>query len=47
MEATRLVPLVGQAIAAGIAYLALTRLADRHIDDCLTMVDPRRAPPNT
>jgi uncharacterized protein (DUF697 family) len=46
MEATRLVPLVGQAIAAGIAYLALTRLADRHIEDCLATVDsPRRPPP--
>ena len=41
MEATRLVPLIGQAIAAGIAYLALTRLADRHIDDCLAMVNPQ------
>lgn len=38
MEATRLVPLVGQAIAAGIAYLALTRIADRHIDDCLATI---------
>jgi len=43
MEATRLVPLVGQAIAAGIAYLALTRLADRHIEDCVAMVDRQRA----
>ena len=44
MEATRLVPLVGQAIAAGIAYLALTRLADRHIDDCLAAVARRKDP---
>ena len=41
MEATRLVPLVGQAIAAGIAYVALTRIADRHIDDCLAAVARR------
>ena len=44
MEATRLVPLVGQAIAAAIAYLALTRIADRHIDDCMAIVGPRRIP---
>ena len=41
MEATRLVPLIGQAIAAGIAYVALTRIADRHIDDCLAAVARR------
>jgi len=44
MEATRMVPVVGQALAAVIAYLALTRLADRHIDDCLAVAGPRRAP---
>lgn len=38
MEATRLVPIVGQAIAASIAYLALTRIADRHIAECLATV---------
>jgi uncharacterized protein (DUF697 family) len=38
MEATRLVPLVGQAVAAAIAYAALTRIADRHIDECLAAV---------
>ena len=43
MEATRLVPLVGQAIAAAIAYFALTRIADRHIEDCLAIAERRQS----
>lgn len=46
MEATRLVPLAGQAIAAGIAYLALTRIADRHIEDCLATIARRDRQPS-
>lgn len=34
MEASRLVPLIGQGVAAVIAYIALTQLAYRHIDEC-------------
>jgi uncharacterized protein (DUF697 family) len=34
MEATRFAPIIGQAIAAAIAYFTLTRIAQRHIDQC-------------
>jgi hypothetical protein len=34
MEATRLAPIVGQVAAALIAYLTLTRIARRHIEQC-------------
>jgi hypothetical protein len=34
MEATRFAPIIGQAISAGIAYLTLTRIARRHIEQC-------------
>lgn len=34
MEATRLVPIVGQAIAAGIGFWALNYVAGRHVDAC-------------
>jgi len=34
MEASRLVPLIGQGVAAIVAYIALTQLAYRHIDEC-------------
>lgn len=34
MEATRFAPVIGQAIAAGIAYVTLTRVARRHIEEC-------------
>jgi uncharacterized protein (DUF697 family) len=41
MEATRLVPVVGQLVAASIAYLALTRIANRHIEDCVAVQHTR------
>ncbi|HZV55338.1 MAG TPA: hypothetical protein VFF82_10405 [Rhodocyclaceae bacterium] len=34
MEATRFAPVVGQAVAAAIAYFTLTRIARRHIEQC-------------
>jgi hypothetical protein len=34
MEATRFAPIIGQAIAAGIAYVTLIRIARRHIEQC-------------
>lgn len=34
MEATRFAPLVGQGIAALIAYVTLSQIARRHIDQC-------------
>jgi len=34
MEATRFAPVIGQAIAAVIAYLTLSRIARRHIEQC-------------
>lgn len=34
MEATRLVPVAGQIVAAVIGYLTLTHIAGRHIDQC-------------
>jgi hypothetical protein len=34
MEATRFAPIIGQAIAAAIAYFTLTRIARRHIEEC-------------
>ncbi len=34
MEATRFAPVIGQAIAAAIAWFTLTRIARRHIDQC-------------
>lgn len=37
MEATRLVPVVGQLVAAGLGYLALTHIAGRHIDQCVEL----------
>lgn len=42
MEATRFVPLVGQGVAAIIAYLALTHLANKHIDECLALAREMR-----
>jgi hypothetical protein len=39
MEATRFAPVVGQVISAGIAYLTLTRIARRHIDQCAEVAD--------
>lgn len=44
MEATRLVPLVGQGIAAVIAYVALNHLAGKHIDQCAELARQVRAP---
>jgi uncharacterized protein (DUF697 family) len=37
MEATRFVPIVGQAAAAGIAFFALNHLANKHIDECAAL----------
>jgi hypothetical protein len=34
MEAMRFAPVIGQAIAAIIAYLTLSRIARRHIEQC-------------
>jgi uncharacterized protein (DUF697 family) len=34
MEATRLLPIVGQIFAAILGYLTLTHIAGRHIDQC-------------
>jgi hypothetical protein len=39
MEATRFAPIVGQAVAAGIAYLTLTRIARRHIEQCAEIAE--------
>jgi uncharacterized protein (DUF697 family) len=46
MEASRLVPLVGQGVAAVVAYLALTQLAYKHIDECLALARELRAAPD-
>ena len=43
MEATRLVPLIGQGVAAAIAFYALTRIAGRHIDQCAEIARQLRA----
>jgi hypothetical protein len=37
MEAVRFAPLVGQFVAALIAYLTLIRIANRHIDQCVAI----------
>ncbi len=37
MEVTRFVPLVGQGVAAIVAYIALTHLAHKHIDECASL----------
>jgi hypothetical protein len=34
MEATRFAPIVGQVVAALIAYFTLTRIARRHVEQC-------------
>lgn len=47
MEATRLVPLVGQGIAAVIAYVALNHLAGKHIDQCAELARQVHAPAST
>jgi hypothetical protein len=39
MEATRFAPIVGQAVAAGIAYVTLTRIARRHIEQCAEIAE--------
>jgi uncharacterized protein (DUF697 family) len=39
MEATRFAPIIGQAIAAAIAYFTLTRIAQRHIDQCAEIAE--------
>lgn len=43
MEASRLLPIVGQGVAAVVAYLALTSLANKHIDECLNLARELRA----
>lgn len=42
MEVTRFVPLVGQGVAAIVAYLALTHLAHKHIDECAALAREMR-----
>ncbi len=37
MEATRLVPVAGQIVAALLGYLTLTYIAGRHIDQCVEL----------
>jgi uncharacterized protein (DUF697 family) len=37
MEVTRLMPIIGQGVAAVIAYIALTHLANKHIDECAVL----------
>lgn len=42
MEVSRFVPVVGQGVAAIVAYLALTHLANRHIDECAALAREMR-----
>jgi hypothetical protein len=43
MEATRFAPIVGQGIAALIAYVTLSQIARRHIDQCADVAARLRA----
>jgi uncharacterized protein (DUF697 family) len=44
VEATRYAPIIGQAISAGFAYLILTRITRRHVEQCAQLATELRQP---
>jgi uncharacterized protein (DUF697 family) len=47
VEATRYAPLVGQAVSATIAYLILTGITRRHVDECAALAGELSRSPGT